>query len=137
MNSIKAVVIGSVFIVIVILLMQLAFIFIAVGYNSIAKDFPFLNEITDYFRYIIGIPVFILVMFSGGYITATIAKTKVLLHCFAVGFITAGGTILSALENSEITVTGIFVFTLALIATVAGGLYWQKNNRLEIHQQNL
>ena len=132
MRSIKAIVAGCLFIIIVILLMQLVYIFIAVGYNALAKDYPFLNDISGVFRYIIGIPVFIAVMFAGGYITATIAgvkhNMKVWPHCMAVGLITAGGMIYTAMENSSLTLTGIVVFILALAATTAGGLYWQKGD---------
>lgn len=130
MRSIKAIVAGCLFVVIVILLMQLLYIFIAVGYNALASDFPLLNDISGAFRYIIGIPVFIAVMFAGGYLTATIAGVehdmKVWPQCMAVGFITAGGMMYSAMVNSSLTLTGIVVFILALAATTAGGLYWQK-----------
>ena len=63
MKSIKAIAAGSLFIIFVFLLMQLAYIFIAVGYNSIAEHYPFLNEISGYFRYFIGIPAFMLTMY--------------------------------------------------------------------------
>ena len=131
MKSIKAIVAGSVFIIIVILLLQLVYIFVAVGYNALAKDFPLLNDIAGSFRYIIGIPIFIATMFVGGYITANIAKSetraKVLMHCMTVGLITAGGMIYPTLENADITTTGIVIFVLAIAATSVGGLYWQKN----------
>ena len=108
--------------------MQLAYIFIAVGYNSLAKHYPLLNDISGYFRYFVGIPAFMVIMFCGGYITAYAAKNKVLLHCLAVGFITAGGMMLMALQNTDLTLTGIVIFILALGTTTAGGLYWQRNN---------
>ena len=137
MKSIKAIIAGSAFIVIVMLLLQLAYIFAAVAYNAAAKDYPFLNEIAGSFRYIIGIPVFVAIMFVGGYITASIANmtasTKVWSHCMIVGLITAGGMIYPTLENSDITITGIVVFVLALIATTGGGLYWQKDIPLNQH----
>jgi hypothetical protein len=128
MKSIRAIVAGSLFIIVVILLMQLAYIFIAVGYNSLAKHYPFLNDISGYFRYFIGIPVFMLTMFVGGYITAHVATTRVLLHCIAVGAITAGGMIWLAMKNSNLTLTGIAIFILAMVATAAGGLYWKRDN---------
>ena len=131
MKSIKAIVAGSVFILIVILLLQLVYIFVAVGYNALAKDFPLLNDIAGSFRYIVGIPIFIATMFVGGYITANIAnmqtRAKILMHCMTVGLLTAGGMIYPTLENSEITTTGIVIFILAIVATTVGGLYWQKN----------
>lgn len=130
MKSIQAIVAGCAFVIIVILLMQLLYIFIAVGYNALANDFPWLKDITGIFRYLIGIPVFVAVMFAGGYITANVVEKKdrvtVLLHCVAVAIITAGGMLYSAMENASLTVTGIVVFVLALTASSVGGLYWQK-----------
>ena len=128
MNSLKAIVSGILFIIIVTLLMQLAYIFIAVGYNSLAKDYPVLNEITGIFRYLIAIPVFIAIMFAGGYLTAVIANNKVLLHCLAVAVITTGGMMWMALENANLTSSGIIINVLMLLATTAGGLYWKKKN---------
>lgn len=134
MRSIKAIVVGSVFIIVVILLLQLLYIFVAVGYNALAKDYPFLNDIAGSFRYIVGIPIFIATMFVGGYITAHVAdvgaSNKVWLHCIAVGLITAGGMIYPTLENSDITTTGVVIFILAIAATTAGGWYWKNNDRV-------
>jgi len=138
MKSIKAIVAGSAFIIIVILFLQLAYIFIAVGYNALAEDYPLLNEISGYFRYIIGIPVFVATMFVGGYIAANIANMdaniKAWLHSFTVGLITVGGMMYSAMQTSNLTATGIVVIILALSASSAGGLYWQiasKANQLD------
>ena len=130
MKSIKAIAAGSLFIIVVILFLQLAYIFIAVAYNALAKDYPFLNDISGYFRYLIGIPVFMVIMFVGGYLTANIAREKVWLHCIAVSLLTTGGMMWSALENTNLTTTGFIVFLLALVATIAGGLYWQKQDRI-------
>ncbi len=129
MRTIKAIIAGTVFILVAILLLQLAYIFIAVGYNALAKEYLFLNDIVGFFRYIIGIPLFAATMFVGGYITANIASTKIWLHCLAVGLIVAVSMFYPLLEYS-ITITGIFVFVLALVATTAGGLYWQKGDRI-------
>lgn len=129
MRTIKAIIAGTVFILVAILLLQLAYIFIAVGYNALAKEYPFLNDIVGFFRYIIGIPLFAVTMFVGGYITANIASTKIWLHCLAVGLIVAVSMFYPLLEYS-ITITGIFVFVLALVATTAGGMYWQKGDRI-------
>ena len=128
MKSIKAIVAGSIFIIIVSLFIQLAYIFIAVAYNALIKDYPALIEIGGAFRYILGIPAFMLTMFLGGYITAYIAAIRVLLHCFVVGLITAGGMLLMALENTDLTLTGIIVFVIALATTMAGGMYWQRDD---------
>lgn len=130
MRAIKAIIVGSLFIIITLLLLQLAYIFVAVGYIKLAVYFPYLNNITELFRYLVGIPVYTITMFVGGYITASIADSrtyiKVWAHCLAVGLITVGGMMYSVLENSNLTITGIVVTVLALGATSAGGSYWLK-----------
>ena len=131
MKSVKAIVLGSLFIVIVILLMQLAYIFIAVAYNALAKSYPYLNEISGIFRYLVGIPVFVLIMFFGGYITADFVREKVLLHTLAVGVLTASGMIVPTLEYAQLTLTGVVIFILAIAAAATGGAYWQKGNKLD------
>lgn len=129
MRSIKAVLAGSLFIIVAILLMQLAYIFIAVAYSALAKDYPLLNDIAGSFRYLIGIPLFMSIMFFGGYITADVVREKVLPHCLVVGLVTASGMIVPTLENANLTLTGVVIFILAITATSAGGMYWQRASK--------
>lgn len=126
MKSIKAILAGSLFIIIVGLLIELAYVFLAVGYNNIAKSYPVLNEISIYFRYIIGIPVIFLIMFIGGIITADLAQKKVLLHCLIVALITIAVMMFTAIEQMQMTLSGLVVTLLSLAATLSGGLYWQR-----------
>jgi len=128
MKSIYAIVVASLFIVVVTIVFQLAYVLIAVEYNTLAKSFAVLNEIRGVFRYLVGIPVYMLIMFFGGYIAADIARTKVLLHCLVVGFITVGGMLWLAMENNELTLSGMVVFVLSLAATMAGGWYWLRGD---------
>ena len=128
MKSIKAIIFGSSFVIFAMLVLQLAFIFIAVGYNSLAADIPFLKDISGIFRYLIGIPVFIATLFIGGYIAAANAEikasSKVLLHCLAVGVLTVGSMLYFSMDYMAMTAAGIVIFVLAQIGVVAGGLYW-------------
>lgn len=128
MKSVLAIVAGSVFIVVASLFMQLAYVLLAVEYNSLAKSFAVLNDIRGLFRYLVGIPVFMLIMFFGGVITADIARSRVLLHCLVVGLVTAAGMMWLALGDRElITLSGMIVSLLAIVTTMAGGFYWVRN----------
>ena len=130
MKNILSVITGSAFIIIAFLLLQLVSLLAMVSYKMLAKDYPFLDDINPgIFRYLIAIPVFLAVMFIGGYITAIIAKSKVLLYTLLVGTITTAGSMWWALDYMKITVTGVVVMVLMLVATVAGGMFWQKRNR--------
>ena len=125
MKSIKAVLVGSLFIFIVFLLIQLAMVFLMVGYNHLAKMYPALHGNSAYFRYLIGYPIFLLVLFIGGYITAGIAKNRVLFHCFLTGLITVGLSTFAALDYMDMTTTGVFIVVFAVLTIMAGGRYWQ------------
>lgn len=127
MNSIKAILTGVAFIIIAILLMQLAYLITIVGINNLAKDYPSLNKLNGNIGTIIITTILLAIMFTGGYITALIAEKKVLLHCLTIGLITTGGMMWMALENSQLTPMGIFINTLLLIFTLLGGLYQIKN----------
>ena len=126
MKSIKAILAGCLFIVITVVIIQLAMVFLTVGYNTLAKHFPFLYGLAIYFRYLVAYPLFFLVMFIGGYLTASLSQKQVLLHCLAVGVITVGVSVTSAVDYMVVTLTGVVLVLLAVLSTMAGGLYWQK-----------
>lgn len=134
MRSLIAIAIGSVFIIVAILLMQLAYLFIAIEYNALAAEHPFLKEIAQLFKYIIALPIFVVTVFAGGYITADIAKmdtrNKVWAHCFAVGLITIGGMMYAALMNANLTITGFVLIIVAFVALFAGGSFGLKRANL-------
>ena len=127
MNSIKAILTGVAFIIIAILVMQLAYLIIIVGINNLAKDYPFLNNISGSIGYIFTTTTLLAIMFAGGYLTALIAEKRVLLHCLIIGLIIISGMMWMALENAQLTPMGIFVNALLLIFTLLGGLYQIKN----------
>jgi len=136
MRSLKAIVAGSVFIIIVGLLFQLAYILSAVAYMYVAKSYPFLNDIAVYFKYLIGFPVFFMLMFAGGYITADLSPRQILPNCLLVALITMSLTMLSALSYSEMTVTGVIVLLVAVVSTLTGGWYWQHEQLKKTGQLN-
>ncbi len=129
MNSLKAVISGIIFIFVAAMIMQLAYIFIAVGYNALAKDYPYLNEISGIFRYLVAIPVFLAIMFTGGYLTAVIANSKELFHSLIVGAIAIVTMMWMALANAELTTRGIVINLLMLLFTVLGGWFWKRRSK--------
>ena len=54
---------------------------------------------------------------------------KVLFHCFAVGSITVGGMMYSAMENSNLTLIGIAVIVIGLSSFSAGDFYWLRDKK--------
>lgn len=137
MKSVKAILAGALFIGITLMLVQLAIVFLTVGYNMLARDYPFLHELSIYFRYLVAYPVLFLVLFIGGYITANLSQQQVLVHCFAVGVITVGLSTVTALGYMVITVTGMALVLLGIMSTMVGGLYWQKSHNQQSLSENV
>ncbi len=127
-KSITAVLSGIIFIIIAMLTMQLIFIIISVAYYNISKDNLFLKEIEVVLKYIFVVPVSLVIMFLGGYITATIAKNKALIHCLIVGFTVIGGMMGAALVNAELTLSGGIVSVVAVLVIAFGGNYAGKDD---------
>ena len=128
MKSIQAIVAGSFFIIVVNLLLQLVFLLVIVEYNTLSKEVHFFKGIGEYSRVLIALPAFLFVMFLGGVITANIAPSRVLLHCAIVSAITLLAMILPLLSSTELTLTGIILSTLSILAVIAGGWYWKKRS---------
>jgi uncharacterized BrkB/YihY/UPF0761 family membrane protein len=130
MNSIKALVSGIIFIIVSILTLQLAYLLITVGFNNLAKTYPALNEIPGVLSYFIVIPVVLLIMYTGGYLTAIISKQKNnsgVAHSFLVGAVTVSIMMWMAVENAELTAKGILISILMLVATLIGGVKGERD----------
>jgi len=88
--------------------------------------YPLLGQLHDVVRYIIAIPVFFIIIFAGGYITAGIARRKTLLHSFLAGLLTTLVMLIVALQSSEgITLMNYVVYSAIIIVASAGGYYWK------------
>ena len=131
MNNIKAIFGGFFAIIFMGLLAQLIFLFIGMGYFSLVKKFPslsFLAETTTFLLFAITA----VVAFLGGMLTANLSRKAVAINCFVVGSMVGTLTLVPTLINDyEITVNGVLLLMVFLLATVAGGLYWKKHKQLD------
>lgn len=126
-QSIKAILTGALFIIIALLAMKIAYVFFASVYHNFSIDYPYLNEVNIFFRYLLAIPVFLLIMFIGGYLTAGVARRKTLLHSFIVGIVTIILMMVVAAQSAAgITLTNILTYLAMVLATTAGGFYWKR-----------
>ncbi|MEA1889519.1 MAG: hypothetical protein U9N50_07050 [Pseudomonadota bacterium] len=131
MNSIKAIFGGFFAIIFMGLLAQLIFLFVGMGFFSLVKKFPslsFLAETTTVLLFAITA----LIAFLGGILTANLSRKAVTIHCLVVGSMAGTLTLVPTLVNGyEITVNGALLLVVFLLATVAGGLYWKKQQQLD------
>ena len=123
MNSLKAIASGIFFVIVATLVLQLVFIMVAVGYNSLATSYPWLHNIATVLKFASVFPTIFGVMFLGGYITGNLAASKIMIHCAVVGLISSVAFLWLALENAELNVVGIILVIVMFIATLLGGVY--------------
>ncbi len=123
MNSLKAIASGIFFVIVATLVLQLVFIMVAVGYNSLATSYPWLHNIATVLKFASVFPAIFGVMFLGGYITGNLAASKIMIHCAVVGLISSVAFLWLALENAELNVVGIILVIVMFIATLLGGVY--------------
>lgn len=88
--------------------------------------YPFLSNLHEAIRYIVAIPVFFIIILTGGYITAGIARRKTLLHSFLAGLLTTLVMLTVALQSSDgITLMTYIIYAAIIIIASAGGYYWK------------
>jgi hypothetical protein len=67
--------------------------------------------------------VYFLLMATGGFLTASIAKKNMVVMCFLVGISSTGLSVLSSQNFSEYTGFSILFVVLGILFTIAGGWY--------------
>lgn len=127
MQSLKSLLAGFFYIVILGLVIQLIFMFLAMGYTELTKAHPWVSTFGGYVGYAVGIVVYFLLMASGGIITASLAKTNILAHCLIVGASTTLLSVLSSQNNDELNTLSLVFVIMGIAFTIAGGEYWKKN----------
>ena len=127
MQSLKALLAGFFYIIILGLVIQLIFMFVAMGYTELTRAYPWISAFGGYIGYAVGIVVYFLLMASGGLITASLAKSNTLVHCFIIGASTTLLSVLSSQNNNELTYFSLVFVIAGICFTIAGGVYWNKN----------
>ena len=125
-KSIKAIFGGFFAIIIMGLLVQLIYLFAGVGYFKLVKVYPSLSFLAETTTFIL-FTVTAVIAFLGGLLTAKLAQKAVTLHCLAVGIMTGALTLVPSLSSGyAITLNGIIFLMIFILATIAGGLYWNR-----------
>jgi hypothetical protein len=129
MISWKALLVGCATILVLGLLVQLAFIFVVVGFNAVAGSWPQVAPWGRPLAYVSGALVYFGIMSTAGYITAEIARRHVLLHTFIVGALVTGASLLSSMGSGKLTAMSLVFFLSGLVFALTGGLIWQRRRR--------
>ena len=123
MQYLKAYLAGFFFIVVVGLCIQLAYMFLAMGYVYLVTAFPWVATFGGYASYLVGIVVYFLLMASGGFLTTSIAKKKMVVMCSLVGLSSTGLSAFSLQNTSDYTVFIMLFVGSGILFTIAGGWY--------------
>lgn len=126
MQSLKSLLAGFFYIIILGLVIQLAFMFLAMGYTELTKAYPWVSAFGGYVGYTVGLIVYFLLMASGGLLTAVIARTNIFAHCLTVGSCTTILSVLSSQNNDELTYLSLIFVITGIGFTIAGGEYWKR-----------
>ncbi|MDF1528731.1 MAG: hypothetical protein P1R74_06340 [Sedimenticola sp.] len=119
----KALLAGSIFILIFGLVMQLVFVSFAAGQMILAQHFPDWTKLTRAAVYALGLLLFFFTMALGGYITARIATRKIMLHGTLVALLTGGVSFAQSLSVGGLTLFGALFFILGIPFTLVGCWY--------------
>jgi hypothetical protein len=125
----KALAAGCATVLVLGLLVQLVFIFLVVGYNAAARNWPLLAPWGRPLAYISGTLVYFGVMAAAGYVTAQLARHHILLHTLVVGSLVTGVSLLSSLGGGKLTLMSLGFFLSGIAFTVTGGLAWRRHSR--------
>ena len=123
MQYIKAFLAGFFFIVIFGLCIQLAYMFLAMGYVELVRVVPWIAFFGGYVSYLVGATVYFLLMATGGILTASIVKNNWAVMCFLVGISSSGLSVYSLQNAEDHTVFGILFVISGFLFTIAGGWY--------------
>jgi hypothetical protein len=129
MISWKALLAGCATILVLGLLVQLAFIFVVVGFNAVAASWPPLVPWGRPLAYVSGTLVYFGIMSTAGYLTAEIARRHVLLHALITGSLVTGASLLLSLGSGKLTVMSLAFFLSGIVFTLSGALLWRRRRR--------
>ncbi|TVO70054.1 hypothetical protein [Sedimenticola selenatireducens] len=122
----KALLAGTVTILVFGLIMQLVFVSTAAGQMIFSQHFPQWAQVTQWALYALGLLLFLLTMSLGGYIAARLAKQHLLFHGVLVAVLTGSVTFAQSLSVGGLTWFGLVFFILGIPFTLFGCWYWIK-----------
>ena len=131
MINLKALLAGTVVIIVLGLVLQLILLLLATGYTVFTRDYPELKLISQILSYAFGIFCYFIVMSIGGYVTSNLAKNKIYIHCLIIGLLTTGVSLITSVRDDGFTFNTILFILSGTAFTVMGGYIWIKNESIE------
>jgi hypothetical protein len=127
----KALLAGSVTILIFGLMMQLVFVSAAAGQMIFSQHFPQWAQLTKWALYILGLLLFLLTMALGGYIAARLARQQIQLHGILVALLAGSVSFAQSLTVGGLTWFGLVFFIIGIPFTLLGCWYWKRASASE------
>ncbi|WP_428609683.1 hypothetical protein [Sedimenticola sp.] len=116
----KALLFGGATILILGLMMQLAFLIIAVWQVMLIKRFPESTAWAQAGLYLIGVLLFFTTMAVGGYVTARVAGRRLIWHGTVVAVTAGSVSFIQSLNVGGLTLSGALLFLLGIPFTLVG-----------------
>lgn len=121
----KALGAGLLTILVIGLIAQFAFILTATWIMILKNRQQIDQQYVQAILYTCGFIYALLTLTPGGYITANIAKTRVLLHCAIVGIIATLVSLTTSPDAGHATAAGLAFVVVGTGLTILGGVIWK------------
>jgi len=136
MINIKALLAGVTFVIFSGLLYQLIYILLATGYAVVIKEHPGWQITGQVFSYILGGIGYFIIMSSGSYLTAYIAKKHIYLHVILIAILSTGISLFASVREDGFTLNSILFVLLGIAFALVGGYTWTRHQLTEVSSEN-
>lgn len=134
--NIKALLAGTLFIIVSGLLLQLVFILVATGYAVIIREHPEWQIAGQTLSYILGGIGYFIIMFSGSYLTAEIAKKHIYMHAILITIFSTGISLFASVREDGFTLNSVLFVLLGITFALLGGYTWLRHQATEVSAGN-
>lgn len=124
----KALLAGVTTIIVLGLLAQMIFLFFVTGLTLLLKSHPLHAEYGRVISLAFGLPLFLLVMGIGGYVTAFYSREKVIAYGAVVGGIATGFSLVPSLMTGRLMLAGVLFLLAGVVFTALGSFLWKRRN---------
>ncbi len=110
------------------LLAQVVFLFFVTWLTIMMKTHPLVAANKGLIAFAFGVPLFFLVMATGGYLCAYYANNRVALHNILIALFTIGLSLITPVMNGRLGWSSLLFMLTGIAFTLLGGWWWQRRH---------
>ncbi len=120
--SIKAIIAGIIFTIIILICGQLAYVLLASYIGTATSDYAFIKENVNALWFSLSALTFAICFILGGGVTAILTEHKKLIHAAIVGFVVSISSVLLTANLSDVGYKAAILVILGMVFAALGGL---------------